>query len=82
VYINLIGEYYLIDGHKFGCAFLAYDSDPDVHHASHLIFTGEDSDNHVSRLSGIAKKIALKAEFDIDGKITTRTVDKLNTRKQ
>lgn len=29
---------FLLDGHKFGCEFLAYESDPDIAHARFLVF--------------------------------------------
>lgn len=55
-YLHLAEKYFLVDGHKFGCAFLAYDHDPDIHHARALIFVGEEDEGHMSRLAGIAKK--------------------------
>lgn len=29
---------FLVDGHKFGCHFLAYDTQPDLVHAKYLVF--------------------------------------------
>jgi tRNA splicing endonuclease len=55
VHRHLMREYFLLDGHKFGCAFLAYDKDPDVHHAKALVFL-EENRVGMSRLAGIAKK--------------------------
>jgi tRNA splicing endonuclease len=40
--MHLAGKYFLMDGHKFGCAFLAYDQDPEVHHAKALVFVGDE----------------------------------------
>ena len=40
VYKWLIGskKCWIVDGHKFGADFLLYQSNPDIHHATHLIF--------------------------------------------
>ena len=56
MYVHLKGEFYLVDGRKFGCAFLVYDKDPEIHHAKALVFVGEQKEEHISRLAGIAKK--------------------------
>lgn len=70
IFMHLTKEFYLIDGHKFGCAFLAYDQDPETTHAKHLIFIDEESLNHMSRLSGIAKKTGLIATLTEDNTVS------------
>ena len=67
--MHLNKEFYLIDGHKFGCAFLAYDADPQTNHPRHLIFIDEENLNHMSRLSGIAKKTGLIASLNEDNTV-------------
>lgn len=69
IFMHLMKEFYLIDGHKFGCAFLAYDADPATNHAKHLIFIDEGSLNHMSRLSGIAKKIGIIANLNEENEV-------------
>jgi tRNA splicing endonuclease len=57
-------DYYLIDGHKFGSLFLAYDEDPDKSHAKYLIFTGKYDINHLTRLAAACKKVGLYAHLE------------------
>jgi tRNA splicing endonuclease len=51
-----VEKYYLIDGHKFGALFMAYEKDPDHCHAKYLIFAGKFDANHLSRLAAACKK--------------------------
>lgn len=82
IFMHLIKEFYLIDGHKFGCTFLAYDADPETYHAKHLIFIDEESLNHMSRLSGIAKKIGLIATLNQENEVRLLQVERLNSRRE
>ena len=63
VYDYLVGdcEYWVMDGHKFGADFLVYEGNPDVHHATKLVFIkqGEVEAKErmvMGRLAGICRK--------------------------
>lgn len=81
VYLQLAGRYFLLDGHKFGCAFLAYEGDPEVQHAKALVFVGEEREEWVSRLAGIAKKEGWRAGVSKEGELQLETVRKHQSRK-
>lgn len=52
-----------------------------MHHARALIFMDGESEGHMSRLAGIAKKEAWRADIDAEGKITVSTLEKTHKRK-
>ena len=59
IFKHFVNKYFLIDAHKFGGLFLAYEEDNETTHANFIIFNGEYNENHLTRLAAICKKQGL-----------------------
>lgn len=69
IYSHFAIKYFLLDAHKFGGLFLAYEQDYERHHAKYLIFKGPLNLNHMSRLAAACKKEGLLAEVAPEGTV-------------
>jgi hypothetical protein len=47
-----------------------YEGDPEVQHARAMVFVGEEREEWMSRLAGIAKKEGWRAEVSSEGKVS------------
>jgi hypothetical protein len=80
-------QLFLVDGHKFGSEFLAYEHNPDSNHATYLVFLkGTKINNpcpldHILRLAGICKKQALLLTItQEDGQLPSVAYEKISPK--
>ena len=82
IFEHFTARFYLIDAHKFGGLFLAYEEDYETNHAQLIIFNGEYNENHMTRLAAICKKKGLHVIVAKDREIISKEIERNDPKKR